>query len=254
MTRKPKLLITGINGTIGNIVKEPLEVSYDVYGLDITKPFTDRIFEADISMFDQVIDVMHRLESLPYVLHLAAEPDSNSNWDSVHKPNIVGTRNVFKSARESGVKRVVFASSNHVTGAYEGFSPHLHLHLQHEPKKIKVSDPIRPDGEYGVSKAFGEALARYYSARYGIEFVCLRIGSVRDDDDPTTDERMMRTWLSKRDLIHLIERSFVANVTFGVYYGVSDNKGAFWDISNARIELGYSPQDNAQNRSITRKN
>ena len=65
---------------------------------------------------------------------------------------------------------------------------------------------------------------------------------------------MMRTWLSKRDLIHLIERSLVANVTFGVYYGVSDNKGAFWDISNAQLELGYSPQDNALNRQITRKN
>ena len=254
MAQKPKLLITGINGTIGKTIEKPLKTSYDVYGLDISKPFSDRIFEADISKFDQVLEVMHRLEPLPYVVHLAAEPDASANWNSVFEPNIVGTRNVYESAREIGVRRVVFASSNHVTGAYEGFSPHLHLHLQHEPKKIKISDPIRPDGEYGVSKAFGEALARYYSARWGIESVCLRIGSVRDDDDPTTDERMMRTWLSKRDLIHLIERSLVANVTFGVYYGVSDNKGAFWDISNAQLELGYSPQDNALNRQITRKN
>jgi nucleoside-diphosphate-sugar epimerase len=250
MSQKPKLLITGINGTIGKAIEKPLKISYDVYGLDICKPFSDRVFEANISYFDQVLMVMHRLEPLPYVVHLAADPNAFASWSSVLEPNIIGTRNVYEAAREIGVKKVVFASSNHVTGAYEGFSPHLHLHLQHEPRKIKISDPIRPDGDYGVSKAFGEALARYYSARWGIESVCLRIGTVRDDDDPTIDERVMRTWLSKRDLIHLIERSLAANVTFGIYYGVSDNQGAFWDISNAQLELGYSPRDNAYNRKI----
>ena len=254
MSQKPKLLITGINGTIGKAIEKPLKISYDVYGLDICKPFSDRVFEANISYFDQVLMVMHRLEPLPYVVHLAADPNAFASWSSVLEPNIIGTRNVYEAAKEIGVRKVVFASSNHVTGAYEGFSPHLHLHLQHEPRKIKISDPIRPDGDYGVSKAFGEALARYYSARWGIESVCLRIGTVRDDDDPTIDERVMRTWLSKRDLIHLIERSLAANVTFGIYYGVSDNQGAFWDISNARLELGYSPQDNAFNRKISRKN
>jgi nucleoside-diphosphate-sugar epimerase len=254
MIQKPKLLITGINGTIGRAIEKPLSASYDVYGLDITKPFSDRIFEADISKFDQLLQVMHRLDPLPYVVHLAAKSDASASWSSVLEPNIIGTRNVFEAAREIGVKRIVFASSNHVTGAYEGFSPHLHLHLQQEPVKIRVTDPIRPDGDYGVSKAFGEALARYYSARWGIESVCLRIGTVRDDDDPTTDDRVMKTWLSKKDLIQLIERSLDANVTFGIYYGVSNNKGAFWDISNARIDLGYLPQDNAQNRKITREN
>ncbi len=254
MSKKPKLLITGINGTIGKAIEKPLKVSYDVYGLDICKPFSDRVFEANISYFDQVLRVMHRLEPLPYVVHLAADPNASASWRTVLEPNIIGTRNVYEAAKEIGVKRVVFASSNHVTGAYEGFSPHLHLHLQHEPRKIKISDPIRPDGDYGVSKAFGEALAIYYSARWGIESVCLRIGTVRDDDDPTIDERVMRTWLSKRDLIHLIERSLAANVAFGIYYGVSDNQGAFWDISNAQLELGYSPRDNAYNRKISRKN
>ena len=143
---------------------------------------------------------------------------------------------------------MVFASSNHVTGAYEGFAPNLHLHRQAEPVPISVNHPMRPDSDYGVSKAFGEILARYYCARWGLESICIRIGSVRRDDDPTTDPRFLRTWLSHRDLVHLVECCLRANVTYGVYYGISNNKGAFWDLSNARAELGYAPRDDASRR------
>jgi nucleoside-diphosphate-sugar epimerase len=243
--QKPKLLITGINGTIGRTIHEPLSDSYDIYGLDLCEPFSNRVFESDISDFDQVLEIMRSLKPLPYVIHLAAESNATANWNSVLKPNIIGTRNVYEASKDVGVKRIIFASSNHVTGAYEGFAPHLHLHLHQEPEKVRISDPIRPDGDYGVSKAFGEAMARYYCARWGIESICLRIGTVRDDDDPTSDARVMKTWLSKIDLIHLIEKSLVANVSFGIYYGVSNNLGAFWDISNARTDLDYSPKDNA---------
>ena len=246
-THQPKLLITGIRGTVGKALDTPLQKTYDVYGLDISGPFSDRVLEADISRYDQVMSVMRRLGSLIYVVHLAANSNATATWDSVLEANIIGTRNVYEASREIGVKRIVFASSNHVTGAYEGFSPHLHP--QHEPERISVAHAIRPDGDYGVSKAFGEALARYYSDRWEIDSICLRIGTVRDDDDPTTDPRTMKTWLSKRDLIHLVERSLVAGPSFGIYYGISDNKGAFWDISDARRELGYAPQDNASKRA-----
>ena len=111
--------------------------------------------------------------------------------------------------------------------------------------KISVKDPIRPDSDYGVSKAFGEILARYYCARWGMESICLRIGSVIADDDPTESLRFKRTWLSHRDLIQLVEKSLDSSIAFGIYYGISNNKGAFWDISNAQIELGYNPQDDA---------
>ncbi len=244
-TQKSKVLITGINGTIGRAIRKPLADAYEVYGLDIRGPFSERIFEVDIADFEQVLAVMARLKPLPYVIHLAAVASVSATWEEILGPNIIGTRNVYEAARRVGVKRVIFASSNHVTGAYEGFPPHRYLHLQPEPPKITVYDPIRPDGEYGVSKAFGEALARYYCARWGIESICLRIGTVRADDDPTADARIAKTWLSKRDLVQLIERSLTANVTFGIYYGISNNKGAFWDITNARLELGYAPQDDA---------
>jgi nucleoside-diphosphate-sugar epimerase len=243
--RLPRLLITGINGLIGTILRKGLERAFDIYGLGRTGPFSDRIFEANIREYNQIADVFRRIEPFGYPVQLAGNPRVEAEWDSVLRDNIVGTRNVLEAAREFKVRRVVFASSNHVTGAYEGFEPHQHLHKEHESRLISVQDPIRPDSYYGVSKVFGEALARYYCARWGIEFVCLRIGSVLPDDDPTVSPRFLKTWLSHRDLIQLVEKSLKSSVTFGIYYGVSNNKGAFWDISNARLELGYSPEDDA---------
>jgi hypothetical protein len=99
-----------------------------------------------------------------------------------------------------------------------------------------------------VSKAFGEAVARYYCARWGIEAICLRIGMVLSSDDPTSDARLRKIWLSHRDLVQLIEKSLTANVNFGIYYGVSNNKGAFWDITNARNEMAYEPVDDGSTR------
>ena len=241
---RPKLLITGINGLIGNIISRPLQNLYEVYGLDVEGPFSDRVFCADISAYNQLSDVFEKIGPIQFVVHLAGHSSTTASWDAVLKANIIGTRNIYEAARLYKVQRVVFASSNHVTGAYEGFEPNLHLHLQHEPDLITVQHPIRPDSDYGVSKAFGEVVARYYCAQWGIESICLRIGSVRPDDNPTTNPRFAKTWLSHRDLIKLIEKSLTANVNFGIYYGISNNRGAFWDISNARSELGYNPIDN----------
>jgi dTDP-4-dehydrorhamnose reductase len=160
--------------------------------------------------------------------------------------NIIGTRNVYEAAKLFKVKRVVFASSNHVTGAYEGFPPSLHA--QPSPALIRPQDPIRPDGNYGVSKAAGEAIARMYYELYGLESVCLRIGSVEKDDDFAKDARHQCTWLSHRDLTQLVRKSLLADVRFAVYYGVSNNKKRFWDISNAVEEIGYQPEDDASTR------
>ena len=108
-----------------------------------------------------------------------------------------------------------------------------------------MRDPIRPDSDYGSSKAFGESMARQYYECFGIASICLRIGSVLENDNPTEDERLMRTWLSQRDLIQLVRKSILSDVKFGIYYGVSNNRGRFWDISSAEEEIGYKPQDDA---------
>ena len=145
--------------------------------------------------------------------------------------NIVGVWHLYEAARRHGVKRVVFASSNHVTGFYR------------QDEVISATDPMRPDGHYGLSKAFGENVARFYFDRYGIESVCLRIGSSFPEPK---DRRMLATWLSYDDLERLVVASLTTPVVgCTVVYGVSDNTTTWWDNTSAS-HLGFRPQDSSE--------
>ena len=240
----PKLLITGHTGVVGQILWRGLEDAFELYGVDIHKDAsTENRFQADIANPDEIEAVFRQIPQLSHLVHLAGNPRVDADWRSVWINNIAGTRHVYEAARIHGVKRVVFASSNHVTGAYEGIPPNLHT--QPNPTLISPQHSIRPDGYYGVSKAAGEAIARMYYELHGIESVCLRIGTVLKDDDPTKDPRHKSTWLSHRDLVQLVRRSLFAEVKFAVYYGVSNNRKRFWDISNAEAEVGYQPESDA---------
>jgi uronate dehydrogenase len=152
-------------------------------------------------------------------------------FEPILQANIVGVWNLYEAARKHGTRRIVFASSNHVTGFYrqdEVISPH---------------DPMRPDGHYGLSKAFGENVARFYFDRYGIETVCLRIGSSFPEPK---DRRMLATWLSYDDLERLVVASLGAPVVgHSVVYGMSDNTTTWWDNTSA-AHLGYRPQDSSE--------
>jgi uronate dehydrogenase len=145
--------------------------------------------------------------------------------------NIVGVWNLYEAARRHGVRRVVFASSNHVTGFYR------------QDEVIDPAAPMRPDGHYGLSKAFGENVARFYFDRHGIESVCLRIGSSFPEPK---DRRMLATWLSYDDLERLVVASLTAPVVgCSVVYGVSDNTATWWDNTSAS-HLGFRPQDSSE--------
>lgn len=243
-----RVLITGINGLIGTVLHQALKDQHEVYGLDQGEPFSEQVVPADIAEYGQLSSAVQRFLPLDAMIHLAGDPSVQATWDSVLRANIIGTRNIFEAAREFEVPRVVFASSNHTTGAYQGFEPESYTFTEPEPRKISPEDPVRPDSEYGVSKVFGEAIARYYCDRWGVKAICLRIGAVLKDDDPTKHPQNRRIWLSHRDLVQLVEKSLATNVAFGIYYGVSNNKGAFWDISNARADLGFEPQDDGAAR------
>ena len=243
-----RILITGINGLIGNVLRNGLGQTHQVYGLDREGEFSDRVVSADISDYGQMTKVVQQFNPLDAIIHLAGNPKVDASWESVLQTNIIGTRNIFEAAREFGVSKVVYASSNHVTGAYHGFEPSLYKYTEPGPPMISPEDPIRPDSDYGLSKAFGEAVARYYFDRWGIQAICLRIGAVLKDDDPTRQSQNRRIWLSHRDMVQLVEKSLAAEVTFGIYYGISNNKDAFWDISNARADLGYEPVDDGAAR------
>ncbi|HEX6033833.1 MAG TPA: NAD(P)-dependent oxidoreductase, partial [Anaerolineales bacterium] len=233
-----RILITGINGLIGTILWNAFQDKHDVYGIDLEGEFSERVLCADISDYGQITSAFEQFRPLEAIVHLAGNPRVDASWESVLKANIIGTRNVFEAAREFQVPRLVYASTNHVTGAYHGFEPNLHKYTQPGPPMLSPQDPIRPDSDYGLSKAFGEAVARYYCDRWGIQAICLRIGAVLKHDDPTRQSENRRIWLSHRDLVQLVEKSLSSDVTFGIYYGISNNKDAFWDISNARADLG----------------
>jgi len=238
-----RVLITGSEGKLGRILTPALSESFDVYGLDTAGGQGEKNYGADVSDYGQLAHVFERIGRVDCVVHLAADSRVQAGWKSVLKSNIIGTRNVYECARAFGIRRVVFASSNHVTGAYEGFP--LFPHRQGTLPLISTRDPVRPDGEYASSKVFGEAVARQYFERYRVASVCLRIGTVLEDDDPTHNERHMKTWLSHRDFVELVKKSICSDVQFGIYYGVSNNWGRFWDISDAEEEIGYKAQDDA---------
>ncbi len=240
-----KVLITGINGLIGRILKNELvNNNFDVYGMDIKSSKEEKkVFACDISNFSELKKIFKKLSPIDCVIHLAADSSPEAPWESILKNNIMGTHNVYECAQIFHVPKIIFASSNHVTGMREGNPPVLHF--QDKPRMITVNDPICPDGDYGASKAYGEAIARQYYDLHGVSSVCLRIGSLLKDDNPRNNPRWLKTWLSHKDLIQLFKKSLNTTVPFGIYYGVSDNKGRFWDISNAKKDLRYAPKDDA---------
>jgi len=176
---------------------------------------------------------VHRLvEGVDAVAHFGAV-SVEAKFQPILEANIVGVFNLYEAVRKHGVKRVVFASSNHVVGFYK------------QSERIDADDPVRPDGLYGVSKCFGENLSRFYFDRYGIETVCLRIGS---SFPQVKDRRMLSTFLSYRDLVELVRCAlFAPRPGHTIVFGVSDNPTKWWDNAKA-AHLGYRPQDTSESQ------
>ena len=186
------------------------------------------------------------------VVHLAANADAYAGWDEVQAPNVIGAYNAYEAARRAGVRRFVFASSNHAMGRYmhddDRFADPA------DPVEVTTDDPIRPDGLYGASKAWGEALGRTYAELHGMEVVCLRIGWVPDEDEPPSSTEMRREppdvarrapgmWMSHRDCAALVEAALTADVRFAIVNGVSDNRGRWFSLDEGRRLLGWEPRD-----------
>jgi uronate dehydrogenase len=171
------------------------------------------------------------MRGIDVVIHLAAIADE-APWDDILKSNIEGTYMVFEAARQAGVRRVVYASSHHVIGFYPA------------AERVGPAHPVRPDSYYGVSKVFGEGLARLYHDKWGLEVVCLRIGCFRPQPE---DVRQLSAWLSHRDGVELVRRSVLApEVGFTTVYGVSANTRGWWDNDEAAASIGYVPRDDAE--------
>jgi uronate dehydrogenase len=175
-------------------------------------------------------------------------------WEAVRDNNIPATWNTFEAARRRGVRRVIYASSNHVTGLYERDEPYARIVAGDYDgltpaavPRITTAMAIRPDTPYGVGKAFGEAAGRYYAEEHGLSVLCLRIGSLNWASRPSV-ARHFATLITHSDMARLVRCCIEApqDLTFGVFYGVSDNTWRIWDIDDARRLLGYEPADDAE--------
>ena len=251
MNMTKQLLITGGCGVIGTILKPALRNRYEITCLDIESRGKGCV-TGDITRLNEI---EHFFENKDVVIHLAANSSLEADWESVYTKNILGTYNVFEASRRHGVRKIIFASSNHVTGLYEKEWPISSIvrgdFRKIDATKIPIASHLsapKVDSFYGASKLFGEGLGQYYSDEYALSVICLRIGTVRSYEWPRPDEaRFFATWLSHRDLVQLVEKSIEAEIKYDVFYGVSNNKWRFWDISHSREVIGYDPLDDAEN-------
>jgi uronate dehydrogenase len=173
------------------------------------------------------------------IIHLAGI-SLEAPFEKILKANIEGTYHLYEAAREEGVGRIVFASSNHAVG----YTPRPLGATPVAPDAlIPVDTPRRPDTFYGLSKSFGEDLAQLYWDKHGLESVSVRIGSCFAEP---TGVRMLSVWMSPADGARLFHAALTAeNVGHTIAYGSSANTRLWWDLSSARA-LGYEPQDDSE--------
>ena len=175
------------------------------------------------------------------ILHLAADPSPSADfYGSLLDRNIKATYNVLHAARESGVKRVVFASSVNAIGGYP-------RHVQ-----VRAEDVAWPGNVYGASKAWGEAVCGAFVAQSEgkLSAIAVRIGGVTDRAQ-IGGERRRGQWYSitvtYEDLSRLFDRCIdgAPDVTFAVVNGISNNRYVRMDLESTMRKVGYEPQDDA---------
>ncbi len=238
--KRRRVLVTGAAGNIGSYFAEHSRGRYELRLM--VRPADDKddverirefgdVVVAELSDLDRMKQICQGIDT---VLHLAANPSPSATWDSVRDDNISGTYHTFVAAKAAPVRRVIYASSIH---AVSGYPPDV---------QVKTSEPVNPGDLYGVSKCFGEALARYMAEKEGISSICLRIGAFQPIEAARSEKGvgMLDAWVSQRDLHQLIEKCIdVENLRFAIFHGLSNNRFKRLDISDARALVGYQPQD-----------
>ena len=226
-----RVLLTGASGGIGARLRRLLPEHYDLRLSDLKAPEDLRSDEeflaadlADIAQVERAVDGMDG------IIHFGGQ-SVEADWETVLHSNIHGTYTLFEAARRKGVKRVVFASSNHVVGFY--------------PRSQHLTNNVTPlpDTRYGVSKACGEALGALYAYKFGLEVLCLRIGNV---DEAPRDIRRLSIWLKPEDLVQLIRIGLEhPDLRYEIFYGVSANSRGWWN-NEAALRYGYKPSADSE--------
>ena len=260
-----RILITGATGYIADQMLPTFKEKYATVLIDTRKenrrgePVSDvnivDLIDPDISAYKDLFT------NVDAVIHLAYKSRDGDPIDHFYdeKENVEMAYNVFRAAYESGVPRVVMASSNHAADWYE----HALIHHQNldliEPLDLPLSDNF-----YGWSKASYELLGFVYatgnvSNGKKLEVVQLRIGGPRETDidqasadDLKSMHRGLGAYLSERDQTQLVIKSVDTSniddengVPFQIFYGISGNSDKFWCLANARKIIAYDPEDNS---------
>lgn len=232
-TTKPfkRLLLTGAGGGLGTVLRERIKPWADIVRLSDRNDLGP-VREGEEIMCCDLADreaVLKMVDGVDAVLHFGGI-SVEDKFEPIMQANILGLHHLYEAVHKSGVKRVIYASSSHVVGFYR------------TTELVDAGMPLRPDGFYGVSKCFGEALSRYYYDRFGIETVCLRIGSSFSEPKSA---RMMVTYLAYDDLVELIRCAlFTPRVGHTITFGTSDNATRWWDNRKAG-HLGYVPKSSS---------
>jgi nucleoside-diphosphate-sugar epimerase len=239
MRSKPirTILITGGSGRIGTILAHGLADRYALTLLDRRPPPAESrlpFIEADIGAAGSLQQLMRGYDT---VIHLAADPRPRATWESLLPNNIDGTRNVLQAAAAAGCRRVVFASSLYAVLGY--------------PREVYVTEsmPVRPSGSYGLSKAWGERMARWFAHEYELAILCMRIGylTASDSDSLVPWNRNLPLVITPRDLLDLVGCCIEApdELRFGIVHGTSNNRHRRFALAEGRRMIGYRPQDDA---------
>ncbi len=225
------LLITGAAGDVGRMLQPELAGKYRLTLSDLRpiEPLAaeEKFVRGDVARLSDMLRVTKGVDA---ILHLGGF-SVEGPWEDILRANIVGCYNLFEAARLNGVKRILFATSNHATGFY---------------RRDEIIDHRvypKPDSRYGVSKVFGEQLGSLYADKYGMEVFCMRIGNVATKP---VDKRRLSIWISPRDLAQLVCIGVDhPDIRFEIVYGVSGNTRSWYDNSNA-TRLGYRPVDDSE--------
>jgi uronate dehydrogenase len=227
-----RVLLTGPTGRIGRVLRSKLARRYALLRLG------DNVAIGEVGPGEEPCRMDLRdpasleraCEGIDTVVHLAGQ-SIEADWPTIMEANIAGAYSLFEAARRQNVRRVIFASSHHAIGFYR------------REEVLDNAVPPRPDSRYGLSKAFGEALGRFYADKFGMSVACIRIGVCRTRPE---DVRHLSIWISENDMARLIGCGIEAPAYhYLMLYGISANTRFFWTNPDA-ARIGYVPQDNAE--------
>jgi len=226
------VVVTGAAGGIGTRLRQLLPAVYpSIRWSDRVRPANlaahETFVPADLAVMSEVEAAVDGAQGIVHLGGFSTE----GPWETILQANIIGCYNLFEAARRRGVERVVFASSNHAIGFYP------------RQRRIGTEAPVRPDSRYGVSKAFGEALASLYAYKHGLRVTSIRIGHFLE---APIDERRLSIWLKPEDLVQLIRIGLEhPDIRCEIFYGASDNARGWWDNA-AAFRFGYRPQGRSE--------